>query len=129
MAIRNGTQVDGIPFEQRYQPPGPRRRKHERLTASDRLVCAVLGAFLGFVLWTVGYVIVAYGFLKAAARQDPAVKGPIDPLAGLPPFWWGCPVAAGFALFGAAVGAERLMDRFEKVFEVEGEAARAVDRA
>jgi hypothetical protein len=81
------------------------------------------------VLWAVGYVIVAYSLLKVAGRPAPAVNGPIDPLAGLPSFWWGCPVAAGFALFSAAMGAERMMDRFEKVLEVEGEAARVVDRA
>jgi hypothetical protein len=54
---------------------------------------------------------------------------PVDPLAKLPPFWWGGSVALGFAVFGAIVGAERMMDGFEKVLGVEGEFARAVNRS
>lgn len=127
MAARNGINVSSIPFEQRYQPPDPRRRKRERLTAMDRFVCAVAGAFLGFLLWIVAYLILVSGAMKAAARQPPAVNGPVDPFERLPPFWWGSSVALGFGLFGAVVGAERMLDGFEKVLRMEGEAARAVN--
>jgi hypothetical protein len=129
MAARNGINVSSIPFERRYQPPDPRRRRRERLTATDRLVCAVCGAFLGFVLWTFGYLILVSGAMKAAARQAPPAQGPVDPLAKLPPFWWGGPAALGFALFGAVVGAERMMDGFEKALRAEGAVARAVNRS
>jgi hypothetical protein len=129
MGARNGTNISSVPFEQRYQPPDPKRRKRERLTTLDRLICAFFGAFLGFVLWTFSYVILVSGTMKAAARQAPAVKGPIDPLEMLPSYWWGGSVAVGFALFGAVVGAERMMDGFEKVLRVEGEFARAVNRS
>jgi hypothetical protein len=129
MPARNGVNISSIPFEQRYQPPDPRRKKRERLTATDRLVCAVCGAFLGFVLWTFGYLILVSGTMKAVARQAPAAKGPVDPLERLPAFWWGGSVALGFALFGAVVGAERMMDGFDKVLRVEGEVARAVNRS
>jgi hypothetical protein len=129
MASRNGINVSSIPFEQRHHPCHWRRGKRERLTATDRLVCAVCGAFLGFALWTVGYLIVVSGTMKAAARQAPAAKGAVGPFAMLPPFWWGSSVALGFGLFGAAAGAERMMDGFEKVLRVEGEVARAVNRS
>ena len=129
MAARNGINVSCIPFEQRYRPPGPSRRKRERLTVMDRLVCAVCGAFLGIVLWTCGYLILVSGTMKAAARQATPAKGWVDPWDKLPPFWWGSSVALGFALFGAVVGAERLMDGFEKALRVEGKVADAVSRS
>ena len=129
MAARNGINVSSIPFERRYRPPDPRRRKRERLSVTDRLVCAVCGALLGIVLWTSGYLILVSGTMKAAARQPPPAKGSVDPWDRLPPFWWGGSVALGFALFGAVVGAERMMDGFEKVLRVEGEVANAVNRS
>jgi|GEM_PF-6346264 len=125
MAARN---VSNIPFEQRFQSPNPRRRKHERLTVTDRLVCAACGAFLGFVIWTVAYLILFSVAIKVAGRQEPAAKVHFEPLEKLPPFWWGSSIALGFSLFGAIVGAERMMDGFEKVIRVEGEVARAVSR-
>jgi hypothetical protein len=129
MAARNGVNVSSIRFEQRNHPLDRRRTKRERLTATDRLVCAVCGTFLGFALWTFGYLIFVSGTMKATARQAPAVKGPADPFEKLPPFWWGGSAALGFGLFGAAVGAERMMDGFQRVLRVEGEVARAVNRS
>ena len=35
MAVRNGISVSSIPFEQRYVPPDPRRRRAEKLTAIE----------------------------------------------------------------------------------------------
>jgi hypothetical protein len=129
MAVKNGINVSSIPFEQRYQRPDPRRRKRERMTTTDRMVCAAFGALLGFVLWTVGYFILVCGAMKAAARQAPAAKAPVDPLERLPPFWWGGSIALGFSLFGAVVGAERMTDGFEELLRAEGEIARAVNRS
>jgi hypothetical protein len=129
MAARNGININSIPFEQRYQPPDPKRRKRERLTPIDRLICAFFGAILGFMLWTYGYVILVSKTMKVAARQAHAAKGPIDPLERLPSFWWGGSVATGFALFGAVVGAERMMDGFGKAVRVSAEIARAVNRS
>jgi hypothetical protein len=108
-----------IPFEQRYRPPDPRSRRRERLTRTDRVVCAITGGFLGFVLWTVGYLLMLLAFFKAAARQ-PAAVPPIDPFDWLPSYSWGFLAAAGFAAFGAVVGAERMMDGFVAVLGVEG---------
>jgi hypothetical protein len=117
-----------IPFEQRYRPPDPKRRRRERLTRVDRLVCAVAGGFLGFVIWSFGYTILLLIMMKAAARQLAA--GPvIDPFDKLPPFSWGCLVVMGFAIFGAVVGAERMMDAFEKVVHFEGKVAEHVNQS
>lgn len=131
MAVKNGVSVSSIPFEKRYRPHDPRRRKRDPLTATDRLVCAVCGGFLGFVLWTFGYLILISGAMKASARQAAAAHGPaaVDPLDRLPPFWWGGPAALAFALFGTAVGPERMMDGFGRVLDLEGEVARAVNRS
>jgi hypothetical protein len=129
MAARNAVNVSSIPFEQRSLPPDRRRRTRERLTVTDRLVCAVCGILLGFALWTFGYLILVSGTMKAAVIQVPATKGQVELFEKLPPFWWGGPVALGFGLFGAAVGAERMMDGFERVIGVEGAVARAVNRS
>lgn len=129
MAVRNGVSVSSIPFEQRYRPPDPRRRRRERLTARDRLECAACGAFLGFLLWTLAYLILVGAAFKAGARLDPKAEVQVDPMDRLPPFWWGGPVLLGFAVFGSAVGAERMMDGFERVLRVECEVAKAVNRS
>lgn len=65
---------------------------------------------------------------KAAVRQ-PAAGAVVDPFAILPAFSWGGLVMAGFAIFGAVVGAERMMDAFEMVIRVEGEVAKHVNRS
>jgi len=121
--------VSSVPFEERYRPPNSRRRKRERLTAVDRLVCGVCGAFLGLVLWTIAYSILLAASLKASTRHAPSVAEAVNPLDRLPPFSWCGPVMLGFALFSAVVGAERMMDGFEKVVRIEGEVARAVNRS
>jgi uncharacterized membrane protein YeiH len=46
----------------------------------------------------------------------------------LPAFSWVGLVIAAFAIFGAIVGAERMMDTFEKVVCVEGKVAKHVNR-
>ncbi len=129
MAARNGINVNNLPFEQRYRTPDPRRKKRESLTAVDRLVCAVCGAFLGSVLWTFGYLMLVSGAMKASARQAPAAKARVDPIDRLPPFWWGGSAAVGFALLGSVVGAERMMDGFDRLLRVELEIGRAVNRS
>ena len=94
----------------------------------DRFVCAVTGGFLGFVIWSFGYLIVLAALTKAAARQVAA--GPIiNPFDKLPAFSWGGLVVAGFAVFGTVVGAERMMDAFEKVVRVEGKVAEHINRS
>jgi hypothetical protein len=134
MAQRNGITPSSIPFERRYRPPAKRRREH--LTATDRLVCAACGAFLGLAIWTFAYLIFMMLSLKvaakagqqaliAAASDPPVAVRPLDPDDLLPPFSWGGAVAAGFALFGA----ERMMDAFEKTVRVEGEIAGHINRA
>jgi hypothetical protein len=118
-----------IPFEQRYRPPDPKRRKRERLTKVDRLVCAVTGAFLGFVILAFGFLILLPALMRAAARQ-PAAVPPIKLLDGLlAPFSWGGLVVAGFAVFGAVVGPERMLDAFEWVIRVEAKFAEHINRS
>ncbi|QEH32720.1 hypothetical protein OJF2_11990 [Aquisphaera giovannonii] len=145
MAVKNGISISSIPFEQRDLPPDPRKRKREPMTAVDRLVCLIIGGFLGFAIWTIAYVILISGAMKASARHHPtittspdqgilaqgAVEVPrdLDPFDRLPPFWWGSSVALAFGLFGAVVGGERMVDAFERIVRVEGEVARAVNRA
>ena len=117
--------VSTIPFEQRYPPPNPKRRKREPLTAVDRFVGAFLGGVLGFVSWTFSYSILLIIALKAAAKQPAGAVGglAINPLDKLPSFSWGGLVVAGFATFSAIVGAERMMDAFEKVVHFLGKIA------
>jgi hypothetical protein len=129
LAVRNGISVSSIPFEQRYLPPAPRRRRAEKLTATDRLVCAICGAFLGFVLWVGGYLILVSAALKGAARHGVPDQMTADPFGFLPPFWWGVFVALAFALFGAIVGAERMMDGFGNAVQAEGKVAEALNRS
>jgi hypothetical protein len=144
MATKNGVGVSKTPFEQRYRPPDPRRRRREVLTWGDRLVCAICGGVLGLVLWTFAYLILIAIVLKAVvsdpipaagpvaaapAGADVAPAVPVDPWTRLPAFSWGGTVAVAFALFGAVVGAERMLDGFEKVVRVEDEVARAVNES
>jgi hypothetical protein len=121
-----------IPFEQRYVPPDPRRRKREPMTAADRLVCAICGGLLGLVIWSFFYWILLMGAMKASAKaniRDPAAAPAVDPFAMLPSFAWGGLVAACFGIYGTVVGAERMLDRFEKVIRIEGEVAKHVNRS
>lgn len=128
MASRNGINVNSIPFEQRC-PRRPRRRNREKLTLTDRFVCAFCGAFLGLLLWTFGYLFLVSAALKASARQPANAQAAVDPIGRLPSFWWGWTVIAGFSLFGASVGPEPMMDGFVNVLRVETEVGRAVSRS
>jgi len=119
--------ISSIPFEQRYRPPDPKRRRRERLTAGDRLVCGVFGSLMGLLFWTFGYFIVITVLLKLAAKAHGA-GGLVDPLEHLPYFGGGVPVVLGFAVFGAVVGPELMMDTSEKVLRVENEIADYVSR-
>lgn len=101
------------------------------MTVTDRLVCAVCGGFLGFVLWTFGYLILVSMAMKASARQPPPAQGKVvmDPFDRLPPFWWGASASLSFAVFGSVVGAERMMDCFAWGMDWEGKIAQAVNRS
>ena len=128
MAARNGININSLPFEQRCPPPDRRRKKRDKLTTKDRAVCAFCGAFLGLFLWVVAYVIFFMAVIRVVAKHAQDAEKMIDPVDLLPPFWWGSGVVLGFALFGAWVGAERMMDGFEAVLRAEGVAARAANR-
>jgi hypothetical protein len=119
--------VNNIPFEQRCNPP--RRRKREPMTKVDRLVCAICGSLLGLFLWTTSYLLVASLAMRATARH-PAPNGAMaDPSDLLPPFWWGGVPALLFAGYGTAVGAERMLDGFEKILSLQGKIADALNRS
>jgi hypothetical protein len=126
MAYRNGMIPSSIPFEQRYQPP--RRRTREPMTRTDRLVCAVCGSLLGLFLWTTSYMLVFSVVIRAGAKH-PEAAAKADPMDLLPPYWWGAAFAAGFAGYGTAVGAERMMDGFEKCVRIQGKIAEAISRS
>jgi hypothetical protein len=126
MAYRNGVIPSSIPFEQRCQPP--KRRKREPMTKIDRLVCAICGSVLGLFLWTTSYMILFSMVMRAGARH-PAAASKADPADLLPPFWWGATVAVAFAGYGTVVGAERMMDGFEKAVHVQGKVADAINRS
>jgi hypothetical protein len=129
MSQRNGIIPSSIPFEQRYQPPD--RNGGGRPNVLPPLIdwCARFAALSwGLSLWTFGYLIMLSRTMKAAARQPAAGRG-IDPSERLPSFAWGGPVALGFAIFGAVVGPELMMDGFDKALHVEGEVARGVARS
>ncbi len=139
MACRNGIIPSSIPFEQRYRPPSPRRRRREKMTKVDRLVCGFCGSLLGLMLWTFFYLILVSAALKASGRrqllQPPAngqavamAKAPTDPFDLLPPFWWGGGVALVFAGYGTVVGAERMMDGFDAVLLLECRFSQALTR-
>jgi hypothetical protein len=139
MAMRNAVGVSRIPFEQRYRPPDPRRRRREKLTWGDRLVCAICGGILGLFVWMFAYLILIVAAMKATVRQPAPVAAPVaavaappapvDPFSRLPAFSWGGTVVVGFALFGAVAGAERMLDGFEKVVRVEDQAWQAVNES
>jgi hypothetical protein len=139
MAMRNGVSVSSVPFEQRYRPPDPKRRRREVLTRGDRLVCGICGGVLGLFLWTFAYFILITGAMKAAARNPvpaaasaavgAAAAAPIDPFSRLPAFSWGGTVVVGFAIFGAIVGPDRMIDGFMNVLRVENEVSRAAGRS
>ena len=120
--------VNNVPFEQRCPP---RRRKRERLTRTDRFVCVFCGLFLGRVLWTDGYLILVGSASKAASRRSLEAQAAADfnPLGRLPSYWWGCPLALAFGLFGGVVGAERMMDGFETGAKLLAKVARIVERS
>ena len=126
MAYRNGIIPSSIPFEQRCPPP--RARKPERLTKTDRLVIAVCGFLLGMFLWTTSYLILITGALKAAAKHPAAAAG-VDPLDRLPPYWWGVAPAVAFAIYGAVVGAEQMMDGFSTGVRIQNKVSEAVNRS
>jgi phosphate-selective porin len=75
--------------------------------------------------------------MKAAARNpnpatvavDAAMASPVDPFDRLPAFSWGGTVVVGFAIFGAVVGPDRMIDGFMNVLKVEGEISRAASRS
>ncbi len=109
--------MNNIPFEKRASRPNRQPAKRDELTPGDRLVCAFFARpVLGGVLWTFGYVILMYVLTRTAVRQLAAMNGGADPWDSLPPFWWGGLLALGFAAFGAVVGAERMMDCFQRIF-------------
>ncbi len=98
------------------------------MTASDRFVCAVMGGVLGLILWAVAYLIVFMAAVKASMRAAAVAQaaGFIDPLDNLPAFSWGSVLIASFAIFGATVGAERMMNVFEMVVHFLGKVAEHV---
>ena len=64
---------------------------------------------------------------RAAARQ-PGAKV-VDSFEFIPDFSWGGLVIATFAILGAFVGPERMIDTFEKVVRFEGEVAKHANRS
>jgi hypothetical protein len=119
--------VSSIPFEQRYRPPDPRRRKRERLTKTDRFVCGFMGGLLGFGLWVMQFMIWLMVLVKAAPKR-PGKVPPVDPFDLLPPLHTSLYPAAALGLFGLIVGPERMMDVFEKVVRILGKCAEAMSR-
>lgn len=123
--------ISNEPFENRCPPP--RRRRPERLTRADRFVLALFGGLLGMVSWILLYAIIAMAAFKAEAKlaaraqpEDPAAtNAPID---RIPAYWWGFCPALAFAGYGSIVGAERMMDGFDRVLRGLGELARAAGR-
>jgi hypothetical protein len=65
--------------------------------------------------------------MKALSDQ-PVAANAINPFDKLPSFSWVGYVMASFAVFGAFVGPERMMDAFEKIVHVESKVAEEVNR-
>jgi len=87
-------------------PQKSRRKKTEQLSVSERAVTGVLAAVIALVFGSGVWIVINYRLL---------LRNPLDPW--LMPFW---PVAVFAGIMGAigvAIGAEKTMDIFERMWK------------